>query len=836
MRRAFWLSALVLAGAAQDPKAEFAARTEENRKKAVQRAEAARREVAAEKAVADEAVATLRARLATRPVTVTIRGGETLQAAKIRRFTMNDGDLEAGARTLTLPWDSFEPASLRTAADALFDASAAKEQFERGRFFIARRMWKEALESFDRAAKLGDGYESRVLEFKDNLVRLAAGQGGFRGAARRAGTDTILLGYDWREAKQLEDWAPAPAPAKDSVFIDAKGSVLRGGSEEPLAFEGELAADLRITSPAPVLLGIPGYEIELGPQGATLHRVEKDRRRAVAKSDKAKIVFGKAHEIRLQSKGGKHTVSVDRAEAATLEDPAPEADPPKGPFRIAAASGRLALGAPLLLRGRIAREDLDARLGEGEVLVRRALETDFEEIRERREHALAMKGLGGGESIALTADDPYFSLRITTFSDLVEGYEKLKKELAAHLVSDTPGAFDAAGWERRMSELARKYPDVPSLPFLRALLHDDRQERGLAREALKKALALYPAFAEAILRQAEHLLEAHDAEGALREANRALDAKPDLAAAYVMRARATFEGSPGTMDSWLEDLAVARKLDPGDADAAYFARVLPRQRRGPRDLGCRFDAETAHYLVTTDISAEAAKRYGDALEAAWRHYAETFRDVPLRAMKRKPRVAVFQTAENYHAYFELLSETRGDRTLGVYRDAFNELVLFETLDRAATMVTLFHEAFHHFTSLMVPSSLPYWYNEGMADYMGAIEVADGKVVKKAMVLRDPAAVARLMAESGNLFPFETLMNQTPREFYSAGASLRYSESWSIVHFLHEASAGKHKPLIQAYFNELRYGKTPRQAYDSVFKEKAGALESEWKEYARKLKP
>src|SRR5439155_3176377 len=210
----------------------------------------------------------------------------------------------------TVAWDSVEPASLRPAADALFDASSAEDQFERGRFFVARRMWKEAIEAFERAAKLGDGYESRVLEFKDVLARLSSGQGGFRGAARRAGSETILLTYDWQDTTQLEDWTPGLALAGASAVLESKtraGIVLRGtvepgASEAPVVFQGDLNVEMKLTSTAPVaftfFLGPErGYEIELGPAGVVLYRFypgasEKDRRREIAKSDKAKIVAG----------------------------------------------------------------------------------------------------------------------------------------------------------------------------------------------------------------------------------------------------------------------------------------------------------------------------------------------------------------------------------------------------------------------------------------------------------------------------------------------------------------------------------------------------------------
>src|SRR6185295_9740959 len=96
-----------------------------------------------------------------------------------------------------------QPPSLLAASEVMYDPKQPGDQFERGRFFVARRMWKDAQAAFAAAAKLGGGFESRVLEFSEVLDRLVSGQGGFRGAARRIGRDGVQLAWDFRDAKQL---------------------------------------------------------------------------------------------------------------------------------------------------------------------------------------------------------------------------------------------------------------------------------------------------------------------------------------------------------------------------------------------------------------------------------------------------------------------------------------------------------------------------------------------------------------------------------------------------------------------------------------------------------
>jgi hypothetical protein len=311
---------------------------------------------------------------------------------------------------------------------------------------------------------------------------------------------------------------------------------------------------------------------------------------------------------------------------------------------------------------------------------------------------------------------------------------------------------------------------------------------------------------------------------------------PDYAPAYVTRAISSFARGATPVEKCIDDLELAQKLDPDNAEAPTWLRILKYASKGPRDLGCRFDFESAHYRVTTDISEEAAKLYADRLETAYSHFVENFKPYFVGRPGPKPRVAVFNTPENYYTYFELLSENRGEYTLGVFRPALNELVLFETATLDDTLHTLYHEAFHQFTTLMVSHTLPYWFNEGMAEYMGALKIEGGKVVEKGLILKERLAGLQVALLADYVLPFKRIMCETPREFYSGAVGLKYAQAWSMIHFFYEAQGGRHRELIVKYFEALRARKTPQQAFDEAIGAKAEALEKEWKAYARGLKP
>jgi tetratricopeptide (TPR) repeat protein len=822
-----------------DPKAEFDARRAEKKKLAQGRLEEVKREIAQERKEATEATEVLKKRLAGKPVTITLGTGEIHKDAVIRATTLHDVEFEAGSGiSRTLLWDALQPSSVTTVADAIFDPAKAKDQFDRGRLFIARRSWKEAQEAFERAAKLGEGYESRVLEFSEVLERVISGRGFFRAVVRQIGRDGLRLTWDLQDPRQIEDFSPGlVATGRAAVLETKKEVVLVGGSsensQEPILFSGELSVEMKLSSDEAVFFTLFSvYRLEAGPKGAALFRLdEKDQRKEIARSDKVKLSPGKIHDLRIQARYPRFVLLLDGQEMLVAEDPPKSqgVEKPAGAFAFAIDKGRLRIEAPFSVQGTVPPAEIEKRLGDVEVRLRRALDPDLDEIERRRHRRLAMSLLGEGENTSLSADDLYFLSRIKDYQDVIL-YEELKDDLGGSATTT------ATEWASKIDGLITRYPDGPSFYYLRALWRHDRQDPMGARADLAKALDLFPDFSEALLLQGRMFLEENEAAQALAVINRAIELQPDFVEAYVLKGMASYTAAPGSIDAILPDLATARKLDPYDSQAIAYERILKYQTRGPRDLGCRFDHETAHYRVTTDISVAAAKSYGENLEAAFRHYGSFFKDGPRGAINRKPRVAIFNTPENYYTYYELLSEERGENTGGVFRPGLNELVLFERTDLEDTHQTLYHEAFHHFMTLLTSRRMPYWYNEGMAEYMGAIRVKEGKVIAKSYLLKDRLRAIQWTITVGAEMAFRKIMLETPREFYSGAVGLKYAQAWSMIHFFHEFENGKHRPLIEGYFAALKAGRTPEQAYEGCFAPTGAALETEWKEFVKKLKP
>ncbi len=824
----------------RDADAEFRARLEHKRSKARERVAEIRKEMEEEKKEAEQAARALRERLSRRPVSIALRGGETYERALIRSAGFSDLEFDAGGRTVSLPWEALTTESILSAADALYDPTAADRQFERGRFLVTRRLWKEALEAFQRAAKLDESLQSKVDTVKELLERLISGHGFFRGATRRVGTDGLLLVYDWKNEAQAADFSRGLSIEKESAVLRSDkraGVVLRR-----VEFLDEIDVDLRATAAGKLVIHLfareQGYEMEIGPEGAVFYRVEAGpappavKRSELARNPKGKIQRGRPATIRVTAADRVFKLFIDGAEVISHADESSGDEPPplKGRLGFSTEGGSLAIAAPLTIRGRLDPRDAEKQFSEVEVLTRRAYDPDLQDIEDRRMQDLADDILGK-RGLSLTADDPMFVLRLSS-KDLAE-YDRIKRSAAREL----PPARKAVELKAPLDRLISSYPDVPSLYYLRALYHWGLLDVEPALEDVRKALELFPEFAEAMDLEARCRDWLGDREAAMKLCRRAIEAMPDYAPAYVTRAVQTYlrdRNAPG--EPWADDLRLAVKLQPSNREAATALRVLRYASRGPRDLGCRFAVESDHYSVITDISPQAADLYAARLEAAHKYFSETFKDLLPDRSAPRPRVAVFNTAENFFTYTELLGEKRVEHVLGSFRSNLNELVLFEHTDIDATLRTLYHEQFHHFTTLIVKRPLPYWFNEGLAEYMAGIAVRDGKVVQRALLHKDRLRLIQAGLSRRFAIPFERIMCEAPREFYSGPVAFKYAQAWSMVHFFYEYENGRHRSLIEKYFAELRSGASARRAFETVFKEKAADLQKEWVKYVKNLKP
>jgi tetratricopeptide (TPR) repeat protein len=801
----------------RDRRAESAKRLDEA-KKAIEedrKAEAARQKALAEK-------------LKNLKLSLKLKNGLQLQNVVVQGMTRDEIKLtftfEGSPVEQAFPAEFIEDRSYVELLGAVYKGAGAAGLYETGRHLVLRKLWKDAQVAFKKCVEADPAFAPRVPD----LARILNNEAAFKGSARRVGSDQLFITYDFADPAQVQDFT-AQQPGEMSIEggelkVQTPGTAL--WSLKDVDFERDLEVDAVAVfeGKGALVLGSfftadrKGYLAvvnSIAPAGHVLHRFDGPQKIAqLAAQPGPKIAPGVETRIRFQSRGGAIRVWVGDQEAVSVSDPSYS----RGWCFLGVAGGTVRL-KKLTIQGRANPVEIGKRFAEVEVLVRRALESD-----------LGKRKSDESDVDPLSAEDEY----LLSGLDL-EQRSDFERKRAAYVHAARTGklfpphlaAFD---------EIVKKAPDFAAGRFWRgaALLNFRRPEE--AKEELAAAVRLCPEFHEAHLALAQVDLEERDFAGAQACVKRSLELAPGSGEAVALGGFLRFIG--GDAKGAVADLELARKLDPSSDFIAGTQKNVLNVIKGPQHLGAKYQKEFPHYLVMTDMSPEKTALYGSRLEAAYRFYAETFKGVFAEDPKRpKPRVAIFNTREAYLTYGELTLSGRQEWTLGYFHPLYRELLLFEDVDPEATLQTLYHEAFHQFMSLMIGRVVPFWYNEGIAEYMGGIKVemvkSQPKIAERARVLE--GRLKTLRAGLAGAMKFEEIMMETPGQFYSGAVPFKYAQAWSMVHFFYEHEQGKHRSRIEAYFRKLKDGGTAREAYQAGFGDaRMDDLQKEWVEYVKKM--
>ncbi|MBI2931569.1 MAG: hypothetical protein HYY16_07940, partial [Planctomycetes bacterium] len=738
-------------------------------KRRAQRVEAARKRVQEAKAAieADRAadakrMADLKARLASQRFSLRTKAGTVFPNATIVELRREDLKIAQPGAQVTLTWDMLDDGSFAQIARAMHKTDGAAGAYELGRKFIMRKMWKEAKAAFDEAVKADASYEDRVPD----LTPILTNQGAFRGLSRRLGRDTLSLTYDFSIPEQEEDFNPqrggSSEVADGGLALKAKGAAY--WTLKDVDYDGDFLLESTVSldgDAAPAFMLFMnwegnGYTLTLGAgdHGFALTRHTGQKQEPVA--DKPGEKLPSPATVRLSAKGGEFRVLVNGKEVFSASD----ATYTKGWCGLGITGGK-ATYSKLSVQGKLNPVELDKRFAEAEILVRRALEGDLSAENDAKEL----------RSIELSVEDEFFMGRLP--EDKQWDYRQAKETALRILQIGVSDREDLRALSL-FDPVIDAAPEFTAARFWRGLLNLKFGNTTQARRDFVRCTR-DPDFHEAFAAAALTWDDDQDYEKAAYYAEEAVKRMPDCASAIGLLGYLKFV-TKGDAKAALEDLELAERLDPADEDTRSRRRSILNVVKGPEHLGCKFKKEFPHFWVLTDISMEKTQLYGERLEAAYKHFAETFKTFFKEDPKRsKPRVAVFNTREAYMTYGELTLMRRQEFTLGYFIASFRELLLFEDVDLDATLQTLYHESFHQFMSLMVPRP-PYWYNEGIAEYMGAITVEKGKVAQKARILEDRLKI--LKRNLKHALPFESIMKQSPGQFYSGPVGFKYAQAWT----------------------------------------------------------
>jgi Protein of unknown function (DUF1570) len=142
--------------------------------------------------------------------------------------------------------------------------------------------------------------------------------------------------------------------------------------------------------------------------------------------------------------------------------------------------------------------------------------------------------------------------------------------------------------------------------------------------------------------------------------------------------------------------------------------------------------------------------------------------------------------------------------------------------------------YHEYVHLVLnnaSTSLPVWYNEGLAEYYRTFEVAGGGT--QAYIGRVVEHHVRLLREQW--LPLTTLIavdRDSPHYNEGDKASIFYAESWALVHYLLNGHEGQYAKQVGAFVMSLAAGDDLERACARTLKTTTTALERELRLYVQ----
>jgi tetratricopeptide (TPR) repeat protein len=407
-----------------------------------------------------------------------------------------------------------------------------------------------------------------------------------------------------------------------------------------------------------------------------------------------------------------------------------------------------------------------------------------------------------------------------------EEYDRLHVLLIRALKSNEEA--DEAPCRDAAIRMTRNHPGVAVGWYWRGVTEEWSASPREALKSFEQALQRQADFPEALCAKARLLIMAGETKTSRTLVEKALALKPDLGEGHLLLGRLDYEAGKPAMES----VALSRRLAPEDLHLQIRAQELLNVLRGP--LWPKVNkAETAHYTLRSDLPTGRCRELVDHLEAMRGIYEETL-GLP-SGESRRSDLLVYNAPEGFYQYMDTTSGGRSESVLGYFDPWYGQMVLYEDQEPDETLRVIAHEGFHQYLHGVLMSA-PTWFNEGMAEYVGAAKIERGRVVEKVRLQEGRLLDLKLGLKYGwQPDSFSRIMVESRSSFYGEKASFKYAQAWSMVHFFMNAEKGRWKDRMTAYAKRLYAGDNAEEAYASVFaKENIPELESAWLSYVKGL--
>ncbi|MCA8925059.1 MAG: DUF1570 domain-containing protein, partial [Planctomycetes bacterium] len=724
------------------------------------------------------------------------------QTAVVTDYTKDGFTAQIGSRSQTFGWGN-APRDLGPQVKRLaIDPKDGAQRFDLGLYSLKMGQFEDAKADFVKAVELDGSFKGKVPDV-DSLRHhfdLFRGQATIKDGAE----STIVWKFDGDRLQEKLDFQPLGQGIQvevvggklkiSSMFpgVNFMGGSMRGEWEH----EVSVSAVLGSMNPAPAIgfnSDVALYLVEFGESKTQLMGFGQKGKEAIASADTG-AKPGTPVTVKGTLDGGKLTIRVSVNGNSVLE-------------HVVAWDEDLSMMVGALGGGEVRFDEISATGKLNSKWLRRAKASGPNEM------ARALSEFER-DTIAGAAGKVPAALAKTSAEDevILEGIPEdaqAKLQEARDLLAQGQVAWGNA--LQKIEEAGRASFEFHAAHYMwAALMYRRDPEAALYR--CDRALRGVEGFFEAKVVKAEALMMLGRADEARALIDEALKERPGYAPAHV--ARANMMIVDGQYSQAYDTLEVADVLSPGDPTVQAIMMRAQALNEGPAWANGKL-VESDWYALNTDY-VDDAERLSHHLEAIRARYEEAFPNLKNpEAKKRVSSVLVFREPEDYYRYSYRTTQDRSENTLGHFNPSTGQLLLFldADIDEPGSLHVVYHEGTHQWSHGQ-GVSLPFWANEGIAEYVGGTILSDEGEIKE-RAITDPFLKKRLMSLTGNWEnrkDFIDIMSETPGEFYSGFTGLKYAQAWTMVHFfmeadveveLHEGGTAKLKDLFVDYLNKFK---------------------------------
>lgn len=250
--------------------------------------------------------------------------------------------------------------------------------------------------------------------------------------------------------------------------------------------------------------------------------------------------------------------------------------------------------------------------------------------------------------------------------------------------------------------------------------------------------------------------------------------------------------------------------------------------------------QSRRYVVYTDLPIEQAKPYAAHMDAVYDEYNRRLSKAGFRA--RSNTRFPFYLLKDHKSYVAFLKSIGidGEHSGGMFfpgRSTSGLATFVGRQSEARIHDVVEHEGFHQFAHLRI-GRLPFWVNEGMAEYFEAGTFI-GKKYVTGQANKTRLEYLRRELKKGTAIPFKDVILMTGAQWHenmgTPKGQLQYAQSWSMVHFLVHGERGKYQKAFMDYLTHINKGQSSGHAFEKAFGPNSyEPFEKKWKQYLMQL--